>query len=123
MKTKASRPHSLGEAGGTMKLTLRDTVMGIVGYPSIPTPQQIKKFCSGSGVVPKDQVSKYVYKKWGVDAMDNNQADAYSAARIAMALALGITELQYEADVIAAMKKAASVHQEAPDTLRYEAAL
>lgn len=124
MKGQGSHAHSLGEAGGVIKLVLHDFFLGALpGYPSIPVPQQIKKFASGKGNSPKDQVSKEVFRKWGVDAKDNNQADAYVLARIALALVDGGGLLSYEQEVIDAMKKAASVHAEAPGTLQYEARL
>lgn len=123
---QGSHSHSLGEAGGTIKLVLFDVLQGIVVYPSVPVPTQVKKFASGSGTIPKDQVSKHVYKKWGVDARDNNQADAYVLARIALALATGTAEFQYERDVVTSMRNSkggTSIHAEAPNELRYEAAL
>jgi Holliday junction resolvasome RuvABC endonuclease subunit len=121
-----SQSHSLGEAGGTIKLALFDGLLStgwpIVAYPSLPVPSQVKKFAAGSGTVPKDQVSKHVFKKWDVDAADNNQADAYVLARIALALVTGET-LTYEKAVIDAMRKSGSVHAEAPPELQYESRL
>lgn len=52
----------------------------------IPAPSQVKKFVSGKGTCPKDQVTKEVYKRWGVDTKDDNQADACCMAYFAEAL-------------------------------------
>ena len=49
----------------------------------IVAPTQLKKFVSGNGKFPKDQITKEVFKKWEVDASDNNQADACGLAYLA----------------------------------------
>lgn len=47
-------------------------------------PGTLKKFVSGSGNAKKDLMLLNVYKKWGVEFSDNNLADAYGLARMAL---------------------------------------
>lgn len=51
-------------------------------------PQTLKKFCVGSAgpSVKKEHVLKAVFQRWGVDTMDNNQADAAGLAYIGAAI-------------------------------------
>jgi Holliday junction resolvasome RuvABC endonuclease subunit len=49
-------------------------------------PNQLKKFVTGKGNGPKDQISMHLYKNWGIEAADNNQADAAGLAKIAQAV-------------------------------------
>ena len=50
----------------------------------IKAPGTIKKFVTGDGRAKKDLMLLKVYKKWGVEFDDDNLADAYSLARIAL---------------------------------------
>lgn len=50
----------------------------------IITPSQLKKFVTGKGNCKKDLILLNVYKKWGVEFSDDNLADAYSLARMAL---------------------------------------
>ena len=43
-------------------------------------PTQVKKFETGSGVAPKDNMLKSVFKKHGFDTTSNNVADACAIA-------------------------------------------
>lgn len=114
-----SQSHKLGEVGGAIKLVLYDNLGTPERYPSIPVIQQLKKFSTGKGNSPKDQVSKAVFKKWGVDLPTNDEADAYVLAQIARAIHTDTTAAKYEKEVIEAMKVSGSVHAEMPELLRY----
>jgi len=46
-------------------------------------PGSLKKFVAGSGSAKKEHMLLNVYKKWGLDFLDNNLADAYGLARMA----------------------------------------
>ena len=48
------------------------------------TPNGLKKFVTGKGVAKKELMLLKTYKKWGVEFEDNNLADAYGLARMAM---------------------------------------
>lgn len=52
----------------------------------IIAPGQLKKFITGSGASQKSLIIREVYKKWGLDAKDDNQADAIVLAHIAQAI-------------------------------------
>lgn len=47
-------------------------------------PTVLKKFVTGKGQCKKDLILLKVYKKWGEEFDDNNLADAYSLARMAV---------------------------------------
>lgn len=46
-------------------------------------PTQLKKYVLGTGKGEKSLILKEVYKKWNIDAKDDNQADACVLAKIA----------------------------------------
>lgn len=52
----------------------------------IVAPTTLKKFITGSGKGEKDMVMMSVYKNYGFEAGDNNEADAYSLAVCGLAL-------------------------------------
>lgn len=52
----------------------------------VVTPGQLKKFALGKGVGEKDQITKEVLKRFGLDAADDNQADAIVLCHIGAAL-------------------------------------
>ena len=57
----------------------------------------LKKYVTGKGQgVKKNQILLNVYKKWGVEFMDDNAADSYALARIAA----GMADLSYEKEII-----------------------
>lgn len=51
---------------------------------SIIAPGTLKKFVTGDGRAKKDLMLLKVFKKWGVEFEDDNLADAYSLARLAL---------------------------------------
>ena len=68
-------------------------------------PSQLKKFATGQGNANKEIILQQVYKRWGVEFSDNNQADAYVLAQIGRAYSgdtEGLTAFQQE--VIANLK-------------------
>jgi len=54
-----------------------------VSYKII-TPGALKKFVTGTGTAKKELMLLNLYKKWGVEFNDNNLADAYGLARMAL---------------------------------------
>lgn len=69
----------LGELGGVMKLHLFESgIKNILTFP----PTTLKKFAVGKGVAEKGLVMTNVYKRWGVDTANNNEADAYVLSRL-----------------------------------------
>lgn len=82
MGSRAGQLASIGELGGVIKLLLHRN-----GFRyTIVAPTQLKKFVTGKGNAMKDEIMMHVYKRWGWEAKDNNQADAYGLGRIALAL-------------------------------------
>lgn len=54
------------------------------GYPYIDaSPSQLKKFASGKGNTPKDQLAVHIYKNFGFEHSSDNVRDAYVLAQIA----------------------------------------
>lgn len=80
MGSRAGQAFSIGELGGVIKLMLH---MNKIPYTDVP-PTVLKKFVTGKGAAMKDEIMLHVYKKWGWTAPDNNQADAYGLARMAL---------------------------------------
>lgn len=79
--------HASGEAGAAIKLALVQW-FGLdkpVAYPSFLAPNQVKAFL-GNGKLKKSMIAKEVLKRWNVDFMDDNLADAYVLARVAYAM-------------------------------------
>lgn len=73
----AAYSHELGEACGLIKLALFKG-----GYSTrIISPSTLKKFVTGKGNAKKNEMLLKVYKRWGVEFADDNEADAYSLAR------------------------------------------
>lgn len=71
-----------GELGATVKLT---TALTTSMNPLIVTPTQLKKFATGKGTgVSKSQILLSVYKTWGAEFTDDNAADSYVLAKIAV---------------------------------------
>lgn len=74
---------NLAMLGATVRLALYEA-----GYPFyVVSPGQIKKYITGKGVGQKSIVIREVYKKYGLDVKDDNQADACVLAHIANDLA------------------------------------
>lgn len=72
------------------------------------SPSQVKQFATGKGNANKEVVLQQVYKRWGVELTDNNQADAYVLAQIGRAYlgeAGDLTDFQQK--VVRTLKKEA----------------
>lgn len=84
-------PASRAQTGAAIKLAMLGTLVRVAVYDAgfpfyIPVNSQIKKFVTGKGNVQKNIVVREVYKRWGIDAKDDNQADAVGMAHLAEAL-------------------------------------
>ena len=93
--------EAMGELGAAVKLALKETLPEPVCYPTVVPPLKLKKFITGKGNGSKDLMMMGVFKKWGYESPNNDEADAYALARLA-ACTLGTDQPQfaYEREVI-----------------------
>ena len=88
--------EALGELGGVIRLLCRDEGVPYVVFQ----PTQLKMFATGKGGGAKDNVSKELFKWYGVDLTDNNQVDATGLAIMGLATldpAMARTDFQRKA--------------------------
>ena len=78
-----SKGQSVSQLGAVHYITRIYLYKNNVPYKIIP-PTELKKFVTGKGNAKKDLMLLNVYKKWGVEFADDNLADAYSLARMAL---------------------------------------
>lgn len=52
----------------------------------IVAPSSLKKFITSRGNAQKDEMMLFVYKKYGVTILENNENDAYCLAQVGLAL-------------------------------------
>ncbi len=71
----------------------------------IVVPTSLKRFATGKGNSPKDNVMMSVYKKYGVTLTDNNLCDAYVLSRIAEAMKKEMKLTVPQKEVIALLNK------------------
>ena len=72
------------------------------------SPSQVKQFATGKGNANKEVVLQQVYKRWGVESTDNNQADAYVLAQIGRAYLGEADDLtDFQMKVVRTLKKEA----------------
>jgi Holliday junction resolvasome RuvABC endonuclease subunit len=98
--------HASGEVGAAIKLTILAHFSSDDrrAFPVLVAPQQLKKFSTGNGNSRKENMSKEILKRWGVDFDDTNIAEAYALARVAHAVDArpeGLT--QFQKDVVIAL--------------------
>lgn len=79
--SRPNQAHQIGYLG----LRIREEIERLNFSYIEPTPNQVKKFCSGKGNCAKELILQQVYKRWGVEFSDNNLADAYTMARLGAA--------------------------------------
>jgi crossover junction endodeoxyribonuclease RuvC len=92
---KHNRAHQIGEWGGIARLMLAGMKIPTIVMP----PTSVKKFVTGKGNAPKDEMRLGVYKRWGMEFASNDEVDAYAVARMALACKQphGLTKFQLEA--------------------------
>lgn len=70
-----------------------------------PRAAEVKKFATGKGNVPKDQVMMWVLKRWGYTSETNNIADAYVLACLGLAQANRLPGITKEMRAVAGALK------------------
>lgn len=73
----------LVEIGGLVRFLMH--LDGLTWFD--PRASEVKKFATGSGSAPKDQVMMWVLKRWAHTSISNNTADAYTLAAMGLAQA------------------------------------
>lgn len=80
-KGNPGRVFSIGEAGGIMKMALHKAGVSIL----LVSPGSLKKFITGKGNTPKDEIPYYIAEHWGYNVQQNDEADAFGLLKMAEA--------------------------------------
>lgn len=72
----------LGELSATVRLTIFDYFEDEKRFPLKVPPMTLKKYAAGKGNAKKQEMLLQIYKRWGVEFLDDNAADAYALARL-----------------------------------------
>lgn len=72
-----------GELGGVVKIVAFD-LLGSDHILIVP-PTSLKKFVTSRGNAKKNEMLLGVFKRWGVEFTDDNQADAYALEKFGLA--------------------------------------
>lgn len=73
--------EAAGELGWAVKRTIRDV---LDHDPLVVPPTSLKKFVAGKGNAKKNEMLLHVYRKWGVQFADDNQADAFALEKFGL---------------------------------------
>lgn len=82
---RTKQAHQMGELGWAARRTM-ENLKNMYHYEWFEvSPNSLKKFATGKGNSKKDTIMLYIYKRWKVEIVDNNIADAYILAKIGQA--------------------------------------
>lgn len=100
-------PSNAMQIGSAIKLAMLGTTVRMALFEKefpfvIIAPSQLKKFVTGKGTGDKSMILREVYKRWGIDAKDDNQADASVLAYLGEALVTPLTDdtPKFQAEVV-----------------------
>lgn len=109
-------PSSSFQVGSAIKLAMLGTTTRLALYDAgmpffVVSPNSLKKHILGKGVGKKDLIVREVYKKYGIDVKDSDQADALVlsciAEQMSQALSGGMGDWpKYQKEVVAALLEA-----------------
>lgn len=121
--SRDSHSHALGELGGLIRLKL---YKANVPYLIVP-PTKLKKFVSGKGQVEKPVIMKELFKRWGIDLDQNDEADGtalglFGAYYLGLPGLPGLTAEQKEALKVGVAKGAEFVPSRIQARVRVRAA-
>jgi Holliday junction resolvasome RuvABC endonuclease subunit len=103
-------PGNAAQIGSAIKLAMLGTATRLALYDAgmpffVIAPGQLKKWATSSGASQKSLIVMSVYKTYGIEVKDDNQADALVLAHIARALDGDTTELpKYQHEVLGKVK-------------------
>ena len=81
----ASKTTALAQLSGLNYLTRCELLRRKIPF-IIVAPTSLKKFITDKGNAPKEEMMLAIYKRWGVTITDDNEADAYALAHVALAI-------------------------------------
>ena len=99
-------PQNAYQVGAAIGLAMLGAIVRMALYEAgipfyVVAASQLKKFATGKGIGQKSIILKEVYKRWGLDAKDDNQADACVLAYMAESICyLQVDAPKYQAEVI-----------------------
>lgn len=96
MGSHAGRAFDIGELGGVIKLALWSKG---IPYHLVP-PTQVKRYVTGKGNCQKNMIIMAVYKEWGHEAKDDNEADSLALSHIARAIKLTVPLRKHQSEII-----------------------
>ncbi len=79
------KTNQIAEATGILKYRLYKEGLNLNNL-LLCSIQHLKMFCSTSGAAKKELILKDVYKRWGFDTNNNNEADAFVLWKILKAM-------------------------------------
>lgn len=102
MGTKGGRAFDIGEWGGIARLMVyREGIPTILVPPSV-----LKKYLTGNGVSDKNLILLAVYKRYGIEAEDDNQADAIGLADMTYHVhSRKVPAFEYQVDALTKVQK------------------
>lgn len=93
--------HQMGGLQYYFRIQMRICSVPFVVVP----PMTLKKFVTGSGKADKNVILREVYKRWGITAENDNEADAVGLVYIGAALkGLWSPETAYQREVVEKLK-------------------
>ena len=96
------------EMAGELGWAVKRTVFMTTGHaPLVVPPPSLKKFVTGKGNAKKNEMLLGVYKQWGVEFSDDNQADAFALEKFGLAYLGEGTLTKYQQEAVAAVRKVA----------------
>jgi Holliday junction resolvasome RuvABC endonuclease subunit len=96
--SKGSSVFQIAQWGGVARTVLYDRHLD--DKTVIMAPSTLKKYVTNNGNAPKNLVLREVYRVWGVEAEDDNVADAYGLARAVMTIHSGDARYAWQRDAL-----------------------
>lgn len=106
-------PGNRFQIGAGIKLAMLGTAMRLALYDAgmpffVVSPSSLKKYILGKGVGQKSLIVMAVYKKWGLEVKDDNQADGCVLAHIGEQIDAALNGRSYDStkaqtEVVAAL--------------------